>query len=109
VVRVEVSQADSRIGPFRLRVEPSGREGFWASSGCALCGGLYALDSTDLVDDAASLFGEVGPFGRGGPVVAGLEDPVGDGDLASGPVGLRAPAVPGWAAAVVSVEERFDV
>jgi hypothetical protein len=42
-------------------------------------------------------------------LAAGLENPVGDGDLVAGQVGLGAPPCPGRYGAVVAVERRFDV
>jgi hypothetical protein len=102
-------RADSRLGALAGRVNPSGRERLERSSGRTLCGSLVALLSTDPVEDGARAFGEFGPLGRLGPVAAGLEDPVGEHDLVSGAIGLRAPAGPGRAVAVVSVEDGFDV
>jgi hypothetical protein len=62
-----------------------------------------------MVEDRAGLLGELSPFAWPGAVAAGLEHPVGEGDLAAGQVGLRAPSGPGRYGAVVAVEGGFDV
>ena len=84
-----------------LRLLPLGRH--------SLSGGAIPLGSTGLVDDDAGLVGELGPVGSTGLIAGGVEDPVGDGDLVAGTVGLLAPSSPSWAAAVVSVAGGLDV
>lgn len=69
--------------------------------------GCVALDGP--VEDGTSALGEFGPLSGLGQAGAGFEGPVGDSDLVSGAAGLRAPAGPGRAAAVVLIQEGFDV
>ena len=103
------SQGDSRPGLLGLRVDPGGRERLGRSARRGLTSGSIALDSAELVEDNTRPFGRARPIRRAGPVVPGIEYAVSDGNLAAGPFGLRAPAGPGRAAAVVSVQDRFDV
>lgn len=71
--------------------------------------GTVPFGSEHLVEYGAGLLGELGPFGWPRVVGAGLEHPVGDGDLAAGQVGLGAPSGPGRTVAVVAVEVGFDL
>jgi hypothetical protein len=99
----------ARLLSFSRRIDPRGRKRVLPWACRRLSGGAVPLGSTRLVEDCAGLLGEFGPFGRAGPVAAGLKHPVSEGDLVAGPVGLWVPSGPGRAAAVVSVGGGFDV
>ncbi len=72
-------------------------------------GGTVPFGSNHLVEHGAGLLGELGPLGGPRALAAGLEHPVGDGDLTAAQVGLGAPSRPGRESAVVPVKFGLDV
>ncbi len=76
---------------------------------CLLSRCTVPLDSTHLVEHRSGLLGKLGPLGRSGQIVARFEQAVGDCDLASDPVVLRAPPDPGRYAAAASVDSGLYV